>query len=155
MKIRNFTSRYIPEPNSGCWLWTGRLSSSGYGRVRVDGKDVMAHRVSFEMHFGSIEKEKIIMHKCNNPICVNPSHLQQGTIKENTRYMMYCGRSRFKGLMPGESTNPIIDGKKRCTKCNRMVESSGFRKRPDTKIGLMSWCKECKALSEKGRVRNR
>lgn len=70
-----------------CWIWTGAKSSSGYGHLNINKKTIKAHRYSYEMFFGKIEHDKIIMHKCDTPLCVNPEHLSVGTKKENSADM--------------------------------------------------------------------
>lgn len=89
----SFHDFYVPEPNSGCWLWTGAIAGEKmrYGRYR----NIPAHRYSYELHVGPIERGKIICHKCDNPYCVNPDHLWQGTHKENTEDMVRKGRAAF------------------------------------------------------------
>jgi hypothetical protein len=81
--------RYIsPEPNSGCWLWTGSTTVLGYGQIGAGGrygKPLMAHRVSYEMHIGPIPKGLELDHLCRVPCCVNPKHLSPVTHAENLR----------------------------------------------------------------------
>ena len=74
-----FEARYVPEPNSGCWLWTAGVSSNGYGAF--DG--VGAHRFSYQLFKGRIPTGKIVRHKCDVKICVNPDHLLIGTQADN------------------------------------------------------------------------
>lgn len=71
--------RTIPEPNSGCWLWAGRCDKWGYGRC--SGRS--AHRVSFETHKEAIKPGNVIRHSCDQPSCVNPDHLLEGTQADN------------------------------------------------------------------------
>jgi len=67
--------------DSRCWTWTGATTVEGYGRFYHDGKDWRAHRLSFLLATG--QSPAVVLHKCNNPACVRPSHLQAGDSKEN------------------------------------------------------------------------
>ncbi len=99
MKAERFTaewweSRTMPEPNTGCWLWLGTTVPGGYGRIRVDGVFVAAHRASYASAFGLFDPASKVCHRCDTPACVNPDHLFLGTQKDNVRDMMNKGRSR-------------------------------------------------------------
>ena len=83
-----FMRRHEPEPNSGCWLWTGAASRSRkgslYGNLRVHGgKDKPAHRFSYEMFVGPIPQGRTIDHICRTTLCVNPRHLEVVSMREN------------------------------------------------------------------------
>jgi len=79
-----------------CWLWMGKsFTDFGYGRFNNGGKFGKiehAHRVSYKLFVGKIMKNKFILHKCDNPKCVNPGHLFIGTQKDNIMDAITKGR---------------------------------------------------------------
>lgn len=66
-----------------CWIYAGAKDRHGYGIIKHAGKTVRAHRYNFELHKGAILPGMVIRHTCNNPSCINPKHLLQGTQKQN------------------------------------------------------------------------
>lgn len=78
-----------------CWEWTHCRTKFGYGRIaNGDGKVVTTHRVSWQIHNGPIPEKMWVLHKCDNPPCVNPDHLFLGTGKENNLDCETKGRAR-------------------------------------------------------------
>jgi hypothetical protein len=71
----------LPEPNSGCWLWTGAMNGF-YPRMTIDRKAVYVHRYVCEQAHG-LPDGLNALHKCDVPLCVNPDHLYPGTQKQN------------------------------------------------------------------------
>ena len=109
-EIKRFYKFVSPEPNSGCWLWTGACINTGYGvfcigRV-VDGdkRNVLAHRMSIGLAGAYVPDDKCVLHKCDNKVCVNPDHLYIGTVKDNSRDAVERGRHGGRP-MPGQQ-NP-------------------------------------------------
>ena len=78
-----FDEKYEPEPNTGCWLWTGALGANGYGRFSWDGRDSYAHRASYERFIDFIPEGLDIDHRCRVRCCVNPQHLEAVSRQEN------------------------------------------------------------------------
>lgn len=125
-----FWDKVLPEPNSGCWLWTGSLGSGGYGQIGAgghDGRPLGAHRVSYEMNVGPIPAGFTLDHKCRVRCCVNPNHLEPVTRGENVkrgqagvltgakyRAMTHCRNGHE---YSPENTAHNKDGSRRCRQC--------------------------------------
>lgn len=77
-----------------CWQWTGRSLNRGYGSIQFRGRVIKSHRGSYELSIGPIPRGMWVLHKCDNKLCVNPSHLFLGTRKDNVDDMMKKGRHR-------------------------------------------------------------
>jgi hypothetical protein len=98
--LERFEKKYIPEPNSGCWLWLGAAQTRGYGQMRIAGHIRSAPAISHELFKGVIPAGEEIDHLCRNPYCVNPDHLEAVTHKEN--------------VCRGRSPNAIIVRDRKC-----------------------------------------
>lgn len=87
-----FWDKVVLIPEHACWEWVGYRNHDGYGRMYVDGRDVMAHRISFEINRAKIPADLLVCHRCDNPSCVNPAHLWLGTERDNTLDAVSKGR---------------------------------------------------------------
>jgi len=85
----NFVAIY----DDGCWLWTGDMLTSGYGRYRVGEYDCRSHRMAWEIMRGPIPDGLHVLHKCDVRNCVNPGHLFLGTNDDNIRDAIKKGRN--------------------------------------------------------------
>ena len=79
-----------------CLVWTGYRQPDGYGRVTVRSKQWKAHRLAYRDAWGKIPEGMIVRHKCDNPSCVNPTHLELGTDADNCRDRDLRGRASTK-----------------------------------------------------------
>jgi hypothetical protein len=90
-----------------CWLWQARAHHAGYGVLNRGGGSrsplVRAHRLSWELHVGTIPTGMQVLHTCDIPACVNPAHLFLGTPADNARDSARKGRKRGRPV-PG----PVI-----------------------------------------------
>lgn len=92
-----------------CWIWSGCKLVSGYGVIQLNKKKIYAHRCSYEMNFGPIPIGIHVCHKCDNPLCVRPSHLFLGNFSENMRDKVSKGRqSKGSGRPLAKLTDSII-----------------------------------------------
>lgn len=98
-----FLARILPT-YSGCWIWVGDTFVAGYGRLGVNGIQVLAHRLSWELHRGPIPRGLLVMHSCDDPECVNPEHLSLGTDADNSRDKIAKGRANApRGALAGRA----------------------------------------------------
>lgn len=80
------------KKTDGCWLWTAGRSSNGYGQFWLNGLTITAQRVSYMLSKGEIPANMVVRHKCDNPQCVRPDHLELGTQLQNMLDKMARGR---------------------------------------------------------------
>lgn len=88
------------EFGNGCWNWTGARTPVGYGTFHRNGANLYTHRVSYEMCIGTVPNGLCVLHKCDNPRCVNPAHLFLGTKKDNTEDARKKGRMAVGEKLP-------------------------------------------------------
>jgi hypothetical protein len=98
MDLKEQFYRYVGGADAkGCWNWTARRNNGGYGEITVNGKKTTAHRISYILHHGPIPEGEgfhgyVVRHKCDNPSCVNPEHLELGTQYQNIQDRELRGR---------------------------------------------------------------
>lgn len=125
VSFKRILERYsIPEPNTGCYLWTAAATDEGYGRLtcRAEGKrTVLAHRAAFMVAYGRIAEDKCVCHKCDVPYCVNPEHLFLGSHADNQadkiakgRQAQGLGNGRCK-VSPERAAAILVDARQNAT----------------------------------------
>lgn len=103
---KRFWKWVIKKSEDECWIWIGGTKEGGYGVFHPawEGykKRILAHRFSYEMVYGKVPDNLFVLHKCDNPPCVNPKHLFVGTAKDNSEDMVIKGRCKATKLTEQE-----------------------------------------------------
>jgi hypothetical protein len=96
---RTLEERFIlrVKKGRGCWEWTGARNWKGYGVLRVDERNQLAHRIAYQLAYGETPFDLYVLHHCDNPGCVRPDHLFLGTLADNNADMRAKGRNWWPG----------------------------------------------------------
>lgn len=125
-----FAKYWMPEPNSGCWLWLGAGAERAILSSGVGGKPLLASHVSLFLHKGQhVPKGMYACHHCDNGLCVNPEHLFVGTPRDNAMDMInkgrYGGPPKVTHCRRGHEYNEqntllLSSGGRQCRACHRL-----------------------------------
>lgn len=85
----------ISKEPSGCWEWRGQKRKDGYGLFWLHGRQVRAHRASYDLHCGPLSATDVLCHTCDNRACVNPNHMFVGSRADNIRDCVSKDRNQF------------------------------------------------------------
>ena len=118
------------EKTDQCWLWLAGKNKDGYGKVKIHGRSLQAHRVSWEIHHGPIPAGLNVLHRCDNPACVNPAHLFVGTALDNNRDRDAKGRNGCskrthcpRGHEYTHENTTVWNGTRKCRACKREYDA--------------------------------
>lgn len=108
MMDKRILKKIIINEVTGCWDWQGARTTCGYPVISRNGNtNIRGNRYVYEWVNGKIPDGHVVRHKCDNPLCLNPDHLELGTPADNVRDMDERGR-RYK-LLTKEVVSAILD----------------------------------------------
>jgi hypothetical protein len=139
-----FWGRVFVRGVDECWEWQAATSGKGYGKMCTDYRYDATHRIAYRAFHGNIPNDLIVMHKCDNRLCVNPSHLFTGTVKDNADDMMRKGRGR-NGFGPTQYAQPK-EPKPPATHCRKghLLDGNSY-------VSAKGWtvCRICRNATER------
>lgn len=101
------------DKSTDCWNWQAGKDRWGYGRFRLGARSLGAHRIAYQLTYGTIPDGMCVCHRCDNPACCNPSHLFLGTDGDNARDRNAKGRAaNVHGEQHGRSKFTVEDVKR-------------------------------------------
>lgn len=108
--MERLMERVSPEPNSGCWLWTGGMNDDRYGKAFLPGgKAALAHRAMMIACGADLGPDDAVCHRCDVTLCINPDHLFIGTQADNLADMNQKGRHGKSYAIPLEWRRKIAE----------------------------------------------
>jgi hypothetical protein len=120
-------SRFVVDPATQCWNWTGAISAGSYGSIYYEGRMQKAHRVMWRLERDEIPDGMDLDHLCRNRLCINPDHLEPVTRSENLRrsplmdrhsHRTHCIRGHE--FTPENTRYKSSNGHRVCRECMRM-----------------------------------
>lgn len=129
LAMKRIQENTMPIPHAGCLMFMGAVNSRGYGQIKVEDKKLLVHRVAYMALVGPIPDELVIDHKCRNPSCWNPLHLEVVTQAENV----------FRGFSPHANNAR----KTECDNGHPFTEGN-FRVEPQPNGKVMRRCLICR-----------
>ena len=115
LKLAELLKSRIIKNKNDCWIWQGFIKNDGYGTIKHESNQWLAHRLSYTIFKGEIPEDMCVCHKCDTPSCINPDHLFLGTNADNSNDMRNKDR-QAKGNSIGVSKlteDNVIEIKKR------------------------------------------
>ena len=107
---RKVVQPYEVDPETGCWVWQRGRTGDGYGALTRNYKTLAAHVVSYEEHVGSVPEGFHVHHRCENPPCVNPAHLEALSPKGHAKTKNFArGERNNKAILTDETARQVRD----------------------------------------------
>ena len=127
LTIKEFWKRINRNREEKCWEFNGHRSWQGYGKIKFQGRNLLAHRLAWELTYGRIPKGKLVCNHCDNSSCCNPKQLFLGTNADNMRDMKNKGRR--KNINTGENNGRSKLTSKQIVKIRKMYNSGKYLQR--------------------------
>ena len=139
---------------TGCWLWLKALSVTGYAVLQYGGKVNKVSRLSYGLYKGEVPDCLHVLHRCDNPVCINPDHLFLGTDKDNMRDKQAKGRGFISsGAKSGMAKLTEAQVEEALTSTTRHIDlASKFKVSADVIVDVrsgLSWKDSRKRLGDK------
>jgi hypothetical protein len=126
----------VTKKENGCWIWIAAINNHGYGVFRLNHKNMLAHRIAYELIKGKIPDGLTLDHLCKNPPCVNPDHLESVTLKEN--------------ILRGESVSAKKAQQTHCKHDHLLIQENCY---PKAWAKGMRVCKICSRITSAERLK--
>ena len=128
--VERFWSQVQILGTDDCWEWQGCRDSYGYGRIHIGSgsQSFLTHRIAYELTHGDIPEGMLVCHKCDNPPCCNPAHLEPVTQQENLKRGIQATRTHcLRGHEYGDYRR--ANGRRRCRACAQITKATWREKR--------------------------
>ncbi len=150
----------VEKHGSNCWEWCGHTKTIGYGNFYLDGKSVLAHRVSYCMHIGGDIDGLDIHHTCENKSCVNPDHLEAVSRKQHIALTPASKGYRalaFNVCKSGHVFSPdntwtSSSGSRQCRECSRQRQRQIYKDSGKKKLGRQTLLESDRLAAASGRT---
>lgn len=144
--VKRFENYTVLNSTTGCWEFKGNKDKDGYGKLRIGaGRRIRTHRLILMLNGVDVPDNMFVCHKCDNPCCVNPSHLYVGTNSENQKENYEKGRHNV--------DHGSINGNRNKNKCKRGHEftpkNTALAKKDGKVVGRV--CRACRRIYDQRR----
>lgn len=124
-------------PDGECWEWTRSKNADGYGTITYDGKTWLVHRWAYQLATGVDIGTSQVLHRCDNPPCINPDHLWEGDRFANMSDCFAKGRSSIRPhRMKGETNGSAKLTSRQVIEIRRRLSAGEYQKNIAVEYGV-------------------